>query len=97
MEMDRLKGFVYRTVQKTGNEKEVLEPNRSMKTGRLPLVIDQNQTLRSARGWMKVQSHIQTPMGSTLERGGGLQGQILTDDYTFCEPTHGTHGKVPSK
>ena len=62
---------VYSFVQETGDEKEMLKPEWSMKSGKLPLEIDQNQTPRSARGWCTVQSHIQTLRGGTLERGGG--------------------------
>ena len=62
---------VYSFVQETGDEKEMLKPGWSMKSGKLPLEIDQNQTPRSARGWCTVQSHIQTLRGGTLERGGG--------------------------
>ena len=68
-----------------------------MKSGKLPLEIDQNQTPRLTRGVCTVQSHMQTLRSRTLVRGGGLQRENLTENTTFCEQNYGTRGLAQSK
>ena len=80
------------TVQKVGDEKAVLRP---MKTGKLPRVTDQNQTLDSARVDCTEQSHIQTLQGETLVLGECLQRRILADNSAFCDQHDGSRGFEP--
>ena len=77
------------TVQKAGDEKAVL---RSMKSGKLPRVIDQKQTPDSACEDSTNQSHIQTLRGETLLLGETLQGRIPADNSAFCDQHDGTRG-----
>ena len=88
---------MYSSVHKTGDEKGMLKPRWSIKSGKLPLEIDQNQTPRSARDVCTVQSHIQTLRSRTLVRGGSLQRENLTEDTTFGEQDRGTRGMALSK
>ena len=80
------------TVQNVGDEKAVLGP---MKTGKLPRVTDQNQTLDSARVDCTEQSHIQTLQGETLVLGECLQRRILADNSAFCDQHDGSRGFEP--
>ena len=80
------------TVQNVGDEKAVLRP---MKTGKLPRVTDQNQTLDSARVDGTKQSHIQTLQGGTLVLGEYLQRRIPADNSAFCDQHDGSRGIEP--
>ena len=74
---------MYCFVHKTGDEKGMLKPRWSMKSGKLPLEIDQNQTPRLTRGVCTVQILIQTLRSRTLVRGGGFTETELDREYYF--------------